>query len=75
MNLSWIFSILSKSTFLRGFHTGEMYSSIGLTYVQNVVLRISWFLEAKAERISLDILATFLMILSMCLSSYGERNR
>ena len=49
-NLSWIFSILSKSTFPRGFHAGELYSSIGRTYAQNAFLRISWFLEENQFR-------------------------
>ena len=56
--------------FLRGLQTGELYSSIGLTYVQKAFMRMFWSLVEKDERISLDTFDAFLIILSMCLSNW-----
>ena len=42
--------------------------------MQNDFLRISWSLVENDERISLDIVDVFVMILSMCLSKRREES-
>ena len=72
MNLVWVFSILSIRYLWWGFHTGELYSRIGLTYVQKASFKTSWSLEEKDALIVHETAAALWVIVSMWVANFKQ---